>query len=561
MSASGVPWACVGCGVLAIHRGRGRTPERCADCKLKHKAARARAVRAGSPPGQVLLADTPPDRLDREPSKVEAASPRSTALPGNQWSRRGKVPVDLTGCPDPDLDLPAARIWVMRHVFGVDLYSWQKREMYAVGCRPRPKQAYVQLGRKNGKSLFGCALILTELILVPGSAVYAVSDSERNLNSAMVRELKTLIARSPQADAAFVVTTGAVEYPHNGSFFEVRPNKFAATQSINPTLVVMDEVHLQRSDEMWNGFVLSDPGGGDFLLLGITTPGYDLTSFAHDLYLRVKAGDPTLYGRIFEPADLTCSLDDRGAWIQSNPRLEDAPEFMAVLESQLTAGMPEHEFRRFRLGIWTATASAWLPHGAWDSRSTGRTLTPADLDPEVDAWLAFDGSFSGDSTALVVGVGTHLSVVAAWENPGSKGWRVPRAEVDAVVSLWMNTHRRVRLLADPPYWQRELSDWSLRWPGRVIEFPTHVRARMAPACTRFYAAVMDGTLTHDGDKRLARHVSNAVVKASPEGDYITKPDPNSPAKIDLAVAAVVAFSASSQAVAERGPAVIRRRAG
>lgn len=563
MSGLGAPWACVGCGELAIHRGRGRVPERCDPCKRRHRSAREAALRRAPAVAQeALTVSAPPIRVgpvDPEPLKVSGDYVSSTRMPGNQYSRRGKVPVDLEGCPDPAIDLPAARIWVMSRVFGVELYAWQQREMRELGNFPRPSQAYVQLGRKNGKSLFACALILTELILVPSSAVYAVSDSERNLNSAMVRELKTLIARSPAADAAFVVTTGQVEYPHNGSFFEVRPNKFAATQSINPSLVVMDEVHLQKTDDVWNGFVLSDPGGGNFLLLGITTPGYDLTSFAHDLYLRVRAGDPTLYGRVYEPKDSECRLDDRAAWYESNPRLEDAPEFLQVLESQLIAGMPEHEFRRFRLGIWTASESAWLPYGAWDARSTGRPITPADLDPNEDAWLAFDGSFSGDSTALVVGVGTHLSVAAAWENPGRKGWRVPRGEVDAVVSAWMNTHRRVRMLADPPYWQREIGDWQQRWPGRVLEFPTHVRARMAPACTRFYAAVLDGTLTHDGDRRLARHVSNAIVKSSPEGDYITKPDPNSPAKIDLAVAAVLAYSASSAVTAERGPAVVRAR--
>jgi phage terminase large subunit-like protein len=485
---------------------------------------------------------------------VSEYAPYDPLAAQNQHKRRGKRPIDLTGCPDPAKDLPAARIWVAHKVFGVRLYSWQKREFYAIGGRPRPLQSYVQLGRKNGKTLFAVVFILTEMILVPGSAVYAVSDSERNLNSAMVRDLKTLIARSAVADAAFVVTQSTVEYPHNASFFEVRPNKFAATQSINPTLVVMDEVHLQKSDEMWNGFLLSDPGNVDFMLLGITTPGYDLTSFAHTLYQRVKAGDPSIYGRIFEPANLECDLDDRDEWTRSNPRLEDFPAFVDVLEGQLNGGMPEHEFRRFRLGIWTATASAWLPYGAWDARATGRKLTPEDLDPAEDAWLGFDGSFSGDSTALVVAVGTHVAVAAVWENPGRKGWRVPRDEVEAEVTRWMSAHRRVKMLADPPYWTREIGDWQLRWPGRVLEFPTHVRTRMAPACTAFEAAVLDGTLTHDGDKRLARHVANAIVRPSPQGDYITKADKDSPAKIDLAVAAVVAFQASSAATRKRSVA-------
>ena len=477
----------------------------------------------------------------------------------NQYGRRGKVPLVLPEglCPDPAVDLPGARVWVMRHHFGVNPYTWQIEELGVLGRFPRPRQAYVQLGRKNGKTMFACELILTELVLVPDSAIYAVSDSERNLQSALVGDLKRLIARSPAADAAFVVTTGKIEYPHNGSFFEVRPNKFAATQSINPTMVVVDEVHLQKNGEVWDGFLLSDPGNVNFLLLGITTPGYDLASHAHSLYQRVKSGDPTIYGRIFEPRNLECDLDDEEAWAESNPRLVDDPGFVEVIRGQRAAGMPEHEFRRFRLGIWTATASAWLPYGAWDARSTGRVLTPEDLGPGDQAWLGFDGSFSGDSTALVVGLRGHLSVAGCWENPGRKGWRVPRDEVEAVIARWMNANRHVRLLADPPYWRTELSAWSMRWPGRVIEFPTHVRARMAPACTTFYAGVMEGTLTHDGDRRLARHIANAVVKPSPEGDYITKPDPYSPAKIDLAVAAVVAYSASSTAVRSRGPVVAR----
>lgn len=490
---------------------------------------------------------------------MSAWAPYNPDAVKNQHQRRGKVPlaIPVGFCPDPADDLPGARVWVMRHHFGVQPYTWQVGELRVLGDFPRPRQAYVQLGRKNGKTMFACELTLTELILVPNTAAYAVSDSERNLQSAFVGDMKRLIARSETADAAFVVTTGRIEYPHNGSFFEVRPNKFAATQSINPTLVIVDEVHLQKTGEVWDGFLLSDPGGVNFLLLGVTTPGYDLASHANNLYQRVKAGDPTIYGRIFEPADLECDLDDETAWVQSNPRLVDDPGFMDVIRGQRASGMPEHEFRRFRLGIWTATASAWLPYGAWDACSTGKVITPGDVGPNDQVWLGFDGSFSGDSTALIAGVNGHLTVAGCWENPGRKGWRVPREEVAATIARWMESNRHVRLLADPPYWRTELSSWAMRWPGRVIEFPTHVRSRMAPACTTFYAGVLEGTLTHDGDTRLARHIANAVVKTSPEGDYITKPDPNSPAKIDLAVAAVVAYQASAAARRARGPAVSR----
>ena len=64
---------------------------------------------------------------------------------------------------------------------------------------------------------------------------------------------------------------------------------------------------------------------------------------------------------------------------------------------------------------------------------------------------------------------------------------------------------------------------------------------MGPACDRLFAAVAEGTLSHDGDPRLARHVANARTRDTRYGRVITKMTKDSPRKIDLAVAAVVAY--------------------
>jgi phage terminase large subunit-like protein len=52
---------------------------------------------------------------------------------------------------------------------------------------------------------------------------------------------------------------------------------------------------------------------------------------------------------------------------------------------------------------------------------------------------------------------------------------------------------------------------------------------------------MGGTLTHDGDARLARHISNSVLKADSRGSRIAKDSKSSARKVDLAVCAVMAF--------------------
>ena len=52
---------------------------------------------------------------------------------------------------------------------------------------------------------------------------------------------------------------------------------------------------------------------------------------------------------------------------------------------------------------------------------------------------------------------------------------------------------------------------------------------------------MTGGCSHDGDARFAAHVGNAVAKATPMGDLVSKDKKGSPRKIDAAVAAIVAF--------------------
>jgi phage terminase large subunit-like protein len=58
---------------------------------------------------------------------------------------------------------------------------------------------------------------------------------------------------------------------------------------------------------------------------------------------------------------------------------------------------PEAEFRTMRLNLWVSSAQAWIPDGAWDACFVNHGIAPGTL-----VVMGFDGSFSGDCTALVV---------------------------------------------------------------------------------------------------------------------------------------------------------------
>ena len=214
--------------------------------------------------------------------------------------------------------------------------------------------------------------------------------------------------------------------------------------------------------------------------------------------------------------------------------------------------IPEHEFRRYHLAQFVRPASAWLREGAWAACSDpSRTLETIPDGTEIV--LGFDGSYNDDSTALVACTleeRPHLFVVGAWEKSASylgADWTVPRDEVDAAVHHAMQRFKVRELAADPPGWHKEIESWAERYGDTVTtEFRTNLRKFMSRACAKLHSAVVNGQMTHDGDPRLARHIANAVVKETPEGAYITKEHRHSSRKIDLAIAAVIAYDRATE---------------
>ena len=442
-------------------------------------------------------------------------------------------------------------------------YTWQEPVLDRYTADTRPRVAYVQVPRKNGKSWLGAALAIDEMC-ARGGQVFLISDSERNLKSALFYELRTIVQRSPVLSNAVHVYKDHLECPSTGGGVYLRPNNLSAAQSINPDLVIFDEVHMQRSDEIWNGMILACAAAERGLVFGITTPGYDVTGMAHDLYEQVRGGE--LDGIVHEGTNPDVDLHDPAALAEqlriANPVLEDRPEMMDRFLDEASR-ISENDFRRFRLGLWTAGGSAWLPYGSWTARRSNEAF-----EWMPGTWIGFDGSHSGDSSGLVaVNPRGQLCVLGLWERPAkvmgraADEWRVPRAEVHRVVEMNMNRECRPSLVADPPYWRTELQEWEMKWPGRVFEFPTSSNARMAPACTTFYSAVMEGRIqdcTPAGRLAVAmnEHLMNATTRDTPSGTVIVKATQWSPRKIDLAVAAVIAASHAVRPVAPERKIVV-----
>lgn len=174
--------------------------------------------------------------------------------------------------------------------------------------------------------------------------------------------------------------------------------------------------------------------------------------------------------------------------------------------------------------------------------------------------LGFDGSRYDDATALIAQHVTtgHLWPLGIWEKPlGIDDWEVPVEEVDAVVSDAFERYAVTRMYCDPPKWESWVATWAGRYgKERVVEWWTNRRKPMGYAIRAFVASVTAGEVAHGNNRGLNEHISNARKQNTGLVDederplwVLRKERPDSPKKIDGAVAAVLANEARNDSVA------------
>lgn len=417
--------------------------------------------------------------------------------------------------------------------------------------RLRHRQALIGVPRKNGKSAIGAGIALYGLAFGPAGGEVFSCAADKDQARIVFGTAKKMLELEPDFGGNFKTYRDAIEFPQNGSVYRVLSAEAFTKEGLNPHLVLFDEVHAQPNRELWDVMALATGARLEPLIVGITTAGVKTDSSGADslCYGMYQYGQRVVSGEVDDPsfyfewwgAPEGADHRDPAVWAAANPGYGDivsSDDFAAAV-----LRTPEAEFRTKRLNQWVSTAQTWLPGGAWDACADAERAI-ADGEEVV---LGFDGSYNNDSTALVVvtvpaeGVAPHIDVVDAWEKPAgaSQDWTVPILDVEEAIRLACRRWRVREIACDPYRWARTyeiLEDEGLP----IVEFPQSPQ-RMVPATQRFYEAVMNRTLTHSGDPRLARHLANCVIRTDNRGSRLSKDAKGSPRKIDLAVSAVMAL--------------------
>jgi phage terminase large subunit-like protein len=402
--------------------------------------------------------------------------------------------------------------------------------------RLRYRRALIGVPRKQGKSLLGSALALYGLFAgEAGAEVYSAA-GDRQQAKIVFNEARDQVVNNPVLASKCKVYRDVIEVPEFNAVYRVLSADGKLQQGLNPSLVIFDELHIQRNDDLWDALTLGSGARKDPLVVAITTAGYDLESLAGKLYTygkRVAANelDDDAFGFFWWEGKPDCDIFDRKEWVVANPNLTHKLLDEEDMESSAKQ-TSESAFRRFRLNQWVRSQESWLPAGAWE-RCVGVTV----LDPELPCYVGIDMALKHDSVAVVVAQQQDDKIILIPKIWHPDDFGIDIAAVEAYLRE-LHLYNDVREFAyDPAFFQRSaeaLSDDGLV----MVEYPQS-QQRMVPACGNAYEMIVKEKIIHDGSPTFTDQVLSAAQRMTENGWRLSKG--KSRRKIDACISMVMAL--------------------
>lgn len=463
------------------------------------------------------------------------------------------------------------------------LLPWQEqiiRDVFGIVKEDGNRQfrtAYIEIGKKNGKSELAAAVALYLLYAdnEPSAEVYgAAADRQQasivfDVANQMVQMTPALMKRSKIMSAGKRI----VNYNNQG-FYQVLSAEVGTKHGLNVSGLVLDEVHAQPNRHLYD--VLTK-GSGDAreqpLFFLITTAGTEKESICYELHMKSvdlladRKVDPTFYPVVFGLTDED-DWHDEANWYKANPSLGQTIQIDRVRDAYQEAlqnPAEENVFKQLRLNMWVSSLTRFIPEQVFDQGNE-----PIDMDALIgrECYGGLDLSSTGDITALVLAfpprneTEKYILLPFFWIPEDTIPIRVRRGNVP--YDVWQ---KQGYLYATPgnvvDYDHIEKTILELSTKYHILEIAVdrwnatmlveHLQNEgltpfffgqgfkdMSPATKEFYKLLMQAQIIHGGNPVLRWMAGNVVVETdAAENIKVTKA--KSPEKIDGIVASIMAL--------------------
>jgi phage terminase large subunit-like protein len=413
----------------------------------------------------------------------------------------------------------------------------------------RFREAYVEVPKKNGKSTKSAGLEILHLVAdgEPGAEVYTGARDKKQA-AIIYREVEAMIKASPDLHRRLdlIPSIKRVVYPATGSFLQALSADVTSQEGLNASFTCIDELHVQPSPALYHTLRYAGAAREQPLMLSITTAGEDRESIGfqmHETARQILDGtlsDTTFLGVIYA-ADPGDDLESPAVWRKANPSLGQTineEDFARELQSAKRSESDWATFCRYRLNLWLAAASRFLPRDKWDQ--CGRPFDPSELlGQPCDAGLDLASTKDLAGLAAVFPGGEVLMKFwtpeatllersrrdrvdyQGWVRAGlmtaTPGYTIDYDRIRADVVKFHEVHPVRRLLCDP--WNAtQLAGQLLEQDGLPLEFLRQGYASLSAPTKELERMVLDGRIRHGGNPVLNWQADNACVDTDPAGN-------------------------------------------
>ena len=365
---------------------------------------------------------------------------------------------------------------------------------------------------------------------------------------------------------------GYIETPGNGKIYPSTSGA-ASKDGGRETFVVFDESHLWNIPRLRRAYstvkrnLTKRPLEEPWYLETTTmyAPGEEsVAEKTYELALKIQEGKTRSTRLLFIHQYGVIKKDDIADEVKLRAALDEAAgEAAAWLDANATIHDhfydPREDLRdsiRYYLNALEGAAASWIEYAVVEELTVDEVFEPGD-----EIALGFDGSLTGDSTALV-GVRLRDNLVqvlhlqeAPLDPKEAKLWSVDKGAVNKAVYSARETYTVKAFFGDPPFYQDEMADWQKLFgdeiapytPGNPIMWWTSRKPQTAKAVERTTTLFRTRGIKLSRNPALIRHIQNTRVWPRPEGDLIGKELKNSPKKMDISMAMVLAVEAAAHA--------------
>ena len=285
-----------------------------------------------------------------------------------------------------------------------NLFGWVNSE---TGHR-RYRTAYIQVGRKNGKTtlLAGLSLAMLDFDGEQGSEVYYCA-TKRDQARICFDEAARMVASSPSLSKRIGVHRANMHVKKTNSKAEPLSSDRNSLDGLNAHLAVVDEYHAHTTSHVYN--VLKSSMGSRLqpMMMTITTAGFNVDGPCYHLartckeVLDGKKTDDSLFSMIYE-LDAEDDWKDPGSWLKANPSLGSSIS-KEYLEQQATqarnyGGAEEVNFKTKHCNLWVRSSESWVSDEVWQKNNLG----VVDIEPTRPCYGGLDLASVSDFCSLVL---------------------------------------------------------------------------------------------------------------------------------------------------------------